>query len=569
MRRNFITLLILAAFAALWSAGIVGVESASASGNSINLTEDQSAGQISVESQTIKAVWHYKTLASQNFNQGGGNIYELYYKPMDPTLSRNLVSYYIMAGWGDGRSTSVWPGIGGLGATTIYATSTYPGSNQTNNFNDLLGDNNQSGALDSHSAVIDQNGNAVITFSYRVHNQSTGKDWYSISKKWTIEPGGAIHLNVDWGILSTGYFAEPALRTGWSYDAGWDQFVKYGHDWLQPSQPKYLLGASGISTETCNCWDSLNRFVPDWYALTGSQAAPTVTMAPDTGGLGFEGLGSYQLGATVWGSQANPVQEECTITSDYGRSHEINWMAAWGGNPPLGNRYKILNAGTSWSDSYRIDLSTSVPDNGAVISAVSVQQITDSSVQASWTSSSDADSVVEVSTNPNDAASWHEAARGNTLTRNHSLTVGQLNPGTAYTFRLKSTDGSGRLSVSSGYAATGAPGPPFNLSLTQEGAHWSSYSDYVNQLLTVSFSVGNQGPTEARSINIVGADSSHGVTAVTQLPVSMGNLGAGTTSPLDLVYRVPADVALFNTKVYSTATSADGVLFHFPSPATP
>ncbi|MCL4473129.1 MAG: fibronectin type III domain-containing protein [Actinobacteria bacterium] len=562
-------LVTLAAFAALWSTGIGRVESASADANSVYLTEDQSTGQITVESQTIKAVWHYKTLASENYNQSGGNIYELYYKPMDPTFARNLVSYHSANGWGDGHSTAVWTGIGGLGATTLYATGTYPGANQTNNFNDLLGDNNLSGVLDSHTAAIDQNGNAVITFDYRIHNQSTGKDWYKLTKKWTVEPGGAIHLDINWTILSTGYFAEPALRNGWSYDVGWDQFVKYGRDWLQPGQPKYLLGSSGISSQTCNCWDSLNRFVPDWYALTGSQQAPTVVMAPDTGGLGFAGLGSYQLGVNAWGSAANPVQEECTLTSQYANAHVINWMASWGGNPPLGNRYKLLTSGTSWSDSYRIDLSTNVPDNGAVISAVSVQELTGSSVRASWISSTDADSVVEVSANPDDATSWHEVARDNTLTRNHSLVAGQLDPATTYTFRLKSKDGSGRLSVSSGYAATGASGPPFNLSLTQDVAHWSSYSDYVNQLLTVSFSVGNQGPAEARSINIVAADSSHGVTEMTRLPVAIGALGAGTTSRLDLVYRVPTGVVRFNTKVYSAATSDDGVVFYYPSPATP
>lgn len=558
----------MVAFAALWPAGIVKVESATADGNQISLTEDQATGQISVESPSIKAVWHYKALAAQNFNQGGGNIYELYFKPMDPTLSRNLVSYYIRSGWGDGRSTSVWSGIGGVGATTLYATDTHPDTYQSNNFSDLLGDNNLSGILDSHSAVVDQNGNAVITFSYRVHSQSTGKDWYGITKIWTVEPGGAIHLDVDWAILSTGYFAEPALRTGWSYEVGWDQFVKYGRDWLQPNQPKYLLGASGISTETGNCWDSLNRFVPDWFALTGSSVAPMVVMAPDTGGLGFAGLGSYQLGVSAWGSPANPVQEECTITSQYSRSHVINWMASWGGNPPLGNRYQRLDSGTRWSDSYRIDLATNVPDSGPVISSVNVQQLSSNSARASWTTSSASDSIVEVSTNPDDAGSWREVAHDSAVTTNHYLVVNQLAPGT-YTFRLKSKDERGRLSVSSGYAAVDAAGPPFSLLLSAAGANWSSYADYVNRLLTVSFDVGNQGPTEARSINIVAADASHGVTEVSQLPVSVGNLGTGTSSRLNLVYRVPAGVTQFNTRIYSTAVSTDGVLLYYPSPAPP
>jgi hypothetical protein len=561
--------LILVALAAVWSAGIVRVESATADGNPISLTENPATGQISVESPNIKAVWHYKALPAQNFNQGGGNLYELYYKPMDPSLSRNLVSYYNMSGWGNGQSTSVWSGIGGVGATTLYATNTYPGSNQSNNFSDLLGDNNLSGVLDSHSAVVDQNGNAVITFSYRIHNQSTGKDWYGIAKKWTVEPGGAIHLDIDWTILSTGYFAEPALRTGWSYEVGWDQFVKYGRDWLQPNQQKYLLGASGISTETCNCWDSLNRFVPDWYALTGSPVAPSVVMAPDTGGLGFTGLGSYQLGVNAWGSAANPVQEECTITSQYSNAHVINWMAAWGGSPPLGNRYQRLQSGTTWSDSYRIDLSTNVPDNGPVISSVSVQQPSNTTARASWITSASSDSVVEISTDPGDSGSWRIASQDSAITTNHSLLINQLVPGTDYTYRLKSRDESGRLSVSSGYTASNASGPPFSLSLSEAGAYWASYYDYTNRLLTVGFDVGNQGPILARSINIVVANASHGVTAVSRLPMGIGDLDAGATTRLNLVYSVPANINEFNTRIYSTALSTDGVIFYYPSPATP
>ncbi|MHB1464017.1 MAG: fibronectin type III domain-containing protein [Thermoleophilia bacterium] len=564
MRRHLVHFFLASLCIISLSTYVIFINIATASNSAITISEDVAAGNITVESANIKGVWHYKTTAAENNNQGGGNIYELYYKPSDPGATRNLVSFNNMHGWGNGQSTAVWVGIGGIGATTLYATDVPPAPQQTNNFGDLIGDNNLSGTLVSHSAGIDQNGNAVLTFSYRVHSQSTGKDWYQVEKKWTVEPGGSIHLGINWTILSTGYFSEPALRTAWSYSAGWDQFVKYGRDWMQPAQPKYLLGASGISTQTSNCWDSLNRFVPDWYSLTGSPVAPTVTMAPEDNGLGFSALGSYLLGVSAWGSPANPVQEECSEVSPYSGAQSINWMAAWGGNPPQGNRYAKLDAGRSWSDSYRIDFSQDPPNVGPLVSAVTVQPANNGSARVSWTTNMPADSTVEVSTNMDDAGSWQPVGHDATLTSSHTVVATGLSPGISYSLRVKSRDAAGTLSVSSGYAVPISGAPPV-LALNNTDVYWASYADYQNRLLSVGFVVHNESPAVARSVSITAASATKGVSVTSSLPAVIGDLAAGMSSQLTLVYHVPAGTWQFMTQLYSTAIGSNGELLHYPS----
>jgi hypothetical protein len=39
--------------------------------------EDSTLGHIFIENDQIAVVWHYKYIPSENYNQGGGNIYEL------------------------------------------------------------------------------------------------------------------------------------------------------------------------------------------------------------------------------------------------------------------------------------------------------------------------------------------------------------------------------------------------------------------------------------------------------------------------------------------------------------
>jgi len=538
----------------------VSSNEALAAGSQLTLSEDSSSGRITVDTSTVKAVWHYKTLAQENYNQGGGNLYELYYKPLDPSAGRNLVS---MENYGNARSTTLWAGIGGVGGTDLYASDTLPGSSQNNSFYDVISDNNSSGTLESHSASVDDEGNAVLSFTYRVHNQSSGKDWYRVVKTWTMEPGGAIHLGVTWSLLASGYFSEMAVRSNWSYDVGWDRFSKYGRDWTAPNSPNaYLLGMTNIEDETAECWDALNQFLPDWVALTGSPDAPTLKMSADNNGQGFRGGGTYQLGSSVWNTPANPTAEQCSILGGEAGAHVINWMTWWGGNPPAGSRYKWLNAGTTWSDSYRIDLSVGTPGGGPDISSVATTASA-SGTRVTWNSDVESDSVVEVM---GPSGSWTSMGSNSSMTTSHSVTVGGLTEGNTYSFRVKSQDAGGHSAVSGGYQfmASSAQQETVQMVLAQQSTAWKSYADYVNRQLTVDFLVKNQGTGTLSGGVILDAVSNNYVSTTTNFPVSIGDVAPGGSATLTVTYLVPQGLDRFETVLSGTGIGPDGNSISFP-----
>ncbi len=535
--------------------------------NSLSLNEDVNNGFITVETGTIKAVWHYKALPSESYNQSGGNLYELYYKPMDPNATRNLVAY---ANYGNQSSTTLWAGIGGVGGTDMYATDMPPGPSGTNSFTDVISDNNASGTLISHSAIIDSQGNAVLTFVYNIHNQSTGKDWYSVTKTWTVEPSGAIHESVNWKLLASGYFSEIALRSGWSYYAGWDRFSKYGRNWLAPNSDTYVLGHDNIENETAQSWDNLNRFQPDWAALTGSTVAPTVKMSADNSGLGFRGSGSYQLGAKVWGTGAESMEEQCSELGGVTGAQDINWMAWWSGNPPNGSRYKWLTAGTTWSDSYRIDLFPGSPGGGPDISAIAAT-FSGGDTQIAWTTDTDSDSEVDILNpygpwDPNSpSGDWNSVGSAAALTTQHSVQVTGLQPGSTYTFQVKSRDAGGNFSVSSDDQLTvpsvaAAP----NLVLNQQAAYWKSYSDYLNGQLTAEFAMQNHGSGQVSLVNIDSVTASKGVIATNSLPLEIGDLAAGASRTFTIAYEIPSGVVQFVTYISAAGVDANGQPLNYP-----
>ncbi len=519
---------------------------ASALGDSLAIHEDVANGYVTVETNTIKAVWHYKTIAVDNYNQGGGNLYELYYKPMDPSQSYNLVSYIK---YGYPTSTNIWAGIGGVGSTDLYAADIKPGADQNNNFTDLISDNNLSGVLQSHSASIDSQGDAVLTFTYKVHNQTTGKEWYEVTKTWTVEPAGTIHLQVSRSLLSSGYFSELAVRDNWNYNLGWDRFVKYGRGWAESSNsPRYLLGSTGIADETAQCWDQLNQFQPDWAAFTGSTKAPTVIMSADNNGEGFRGSGSYQIGMKAWGTSADPMEEQCSILGGMAGSQIISWMAWWSGNPPQGNRYRWLPAGTSWTDTYRIDLAQSIPNVGPDISSVSTQVQGSNLANIAWNTNIIANSVVEIKSN---GGNWTVDKYDDSMTNIHSLQLNDLKSGTTYEIRIKSSDSQGNLAESGDYQIT-TPGnatirSATGLNLTEQSTGWANLSDYMDGKLSVDFQLTNNSQATVHSVNIGSIVNSNGVETETDLPLGLGDLAGGSSKAFTVFYKVPPGVSQFLT----------------------
>ncbi len=103
------------------------------------------------------------------------------------------------------------------------------------------------------------------------------------------------------------------------------------------------------------------------------------------------------------------------------------------------------------------------------------------------------------------------------------------------------------------------------LSLSQTRVYWASLADYQNGRLSVDYRISNAVNTgTAQNLTVAGSICTSGVTAATTMPVSLGNVAAGSSSQFTLQYNVPAGVVAFKTTVYATAGSG-GALFSYPT----
>ncbi|MHB8160075.1 MAG: hypothetical protein ACYDGS_06275 [Thermoleophilia bacterium] len=541
------------------------VASAAAASGQPSFSDDPINGKIVVETSMMRGVWHYKTSAAESNNQSGGNLYELYHKASDHGFTRNLVSYVSLSYWGTGRDLTM-PGVGGLGATDIYATTVRPAANGNISpmADDQVSDNNLEGELQSHSVTLDQSGNAVIRFSYKVKSlsgnaalQAPNNYWYQVDKEWTVEPGGAIYYKVDWTILSSGYFSEPGTRFNWNANpnVGWNRSVKYGRTWGNEANPLYNVGIDGMQNVTVCCWDDLNMFWPESISLTGSSVAPTITMTADNGGQGYLGSGSHQLGKNY-----GDIEELCNVRTSIADSYGIGWYAWWGGYWPNGDRYFPLSANTHWTDSWRIDMSQAPISGAPEVSSVNTQVSGASNTRISWNTDIDANSVAEFQI----GGVWTTKAQDTNLSRSHALDVTGLSSDATYTYRVKSVDRSGNMTVSNARDLVMPNTTQISMSLSQQATYWVSYADYTSRLLSVDFSVSNAGASTARSVNIVSMVNTNGITPGINLPIALGDAPAGSTSRFTAKYNIPAGVTRFRTVLYSTCIGPNGELLSFP-----
>jgi len=108
-----------------------------------------------------------------------------------------------------------------------------------------------------------------------------------------------------------------------------------------------------------------------------------------------------------------------------------------------------------------------------------------------------------------------------------------------------------------------------DLVATPDYACWESYAGYLARELTVKFTLHNSNPaTVALGVQITGATSTSGVSLATATPVSVGDIAAGGSADVSLLFNVPAGVSNFYTNING---SADGTPYSLnPSPpATP
>lgn len=74
---------------------------------------------------------------------------------------------------------------------------------------------------------------------------------------------------------------------------------------------------------------------------------------------------------------------------------------------------------------------------------------------------------------------------------------------------------------------------------------WASYADYQNRNLTVTWTILNEGDSDAIGAQIIDAFNSNGVMLVNVLPVGIGNVGVGASTSIKVKYFIPQGVTVW------------------------
>lgn len=96
-----------------------------------------------------------------------------------------------------------------------------------------------------------------------------------------------------------------------------------------------------------------------------------------------------------------------------------------------------------------------------------------------------------------------------------------------------------------------------DLSISMTSSYWGNYTNYLNRELSVDYSISNNSAAvNAYGVEVTGSSNTDGVTLSSTTPVSAGDIAAGSSAPVTLVYHVPEGVGSFHANV--TGTASDG-----------
>ncbi len=118
----------------------------------------------------------------------------------------------------------------------------------------------------------------------------------------------------------------------------------------------------------------------------------------------------------------------------------------------------------------------------------------------------------------------------------------------------------GSFAVSTGLPPVGKP----QLSLFQVDVFWGSYTDFTMRQLTVRWSVANSGTTDAVHVRITSSINTNGVSLLTPLPVTLGNVAAAGSASTDLKYDVPSGVTAWQSSTSGSASDTSGYGYLYP-----
>jgi len=135
-----------------------------------------------------------------------------------------------------------------------------------------------------------------------------------------------------------------------------------------------------------------------------------------------------------------------------------------------------------------------------------------------------------------------------------------------YTAVISLDDQAGNNGTDSGtftYAAHGRP----DLSPSVVSVYWANLADYVAGDLTVEYSLANNSVgLSAIGVEIIAVTNTNGVGLLTALPVSVGDIAAGSSGSFTLRYSVPSGVTQFTTNLSATASDPTGTSYNYPGP---
>jgi hypothetical protein len=140
-----------------------------------------------------------------------------------------------------------------------------------------------------------------------------------------------------------------------------------------------------------------------------------------------------------------------------------------------------------------------------------------------------------------------------------------LTPGTTYYAVVTVCDGQANCTTSSEVSFTTYTCGKPSLSMAMTSVYWASLADYTAHLLSIDYTVTNNGAGGASNVTISGSSASNGVTVASGIPAAIGTLGGGGgAGGATVVYNIPTGVGGFVVNNTGSADDDCGSSYTYP-----
>ncbi len=146
------------------------------------------------------------------------------------------------------------------------------------------------------------------------------------------------------------------------------------------------------------------------------------------------------------------------------------------------------------------------------------------------------------------------------LNANSTANLSGLTPGTTYYAIVTACDGQANCTAAAEISfTTTCTGSKPALTLQAPAAYWATMADYTNGVLSVDWTIVNNGSNDASNVGLTGSSSTYApITTLTTMPVSYGTITGGGGSALGTVqYQLPSGFAGAGFHVINAAAATD------------